>query len=327
MAKKTKKSVKTQKPKNKQAAMPKMNGTTAAFKQYVAMLSDPCAGPLAAPPYAGTDSGYMIRTHALWNVQIATTGKTSGTVYPVDVIVQWTPGAYSTNTGIVAGGNDAGSSLTLANLPTTDFISSTNSPAKQFRAVASCARWVPTGPYQSRQGSVGLTYTNGMQYQVGDSGINCGSVLQTCTRVSTSGSENHEVKWLPTDTDEAWTYFAQATLDDARKAGGTLLVALKGVDATATTTTQLSVNGYVELYTVWEWVPDVKYQVTRAVKAPLGFTTQQVLNTLAGPAGELGNFLYGRATAGLYNLMPRLLTSGISAAIQRASDMPQIAWR
>lgn len=252
-------------------------------RAWDALLRDPCAANLAPPCYAGTDSGYLARTVDHFQPVAAGVGLVVGADILCDYIFQWTPFNLSTATGLVAGGSTAAGSYSVAAGGFTNFISQTaNSVVRRYRPVASCVKWVPSGPYAKRAGTVGCGYSTGQALNVGTP--TTAQMLSECNRIAPNGSEHHEIRWLPTAVDENFT----ATEVANNTAAGSVFFALRGIDGVGASTTTATLAGYFEVTTVWEWVPERTTGLNTAPKAPLPYTTQQVLATI----GDMGAYLF-----------------------------------
>jgi len=132
------------------------------------------------------------------------------------------------------------------------------------------------------------------------------------------------VRWLPTAVDENWT-----TITDTNSRNvGSIFMGLLNVDATANSASTLSVNGYIEVVTAWEWTPATNTsQASITPRAPLPYTTNQLLSTI----GDLGAYIFegmrtGGVVGGVINggtrAVQRLLTGGVSVQTNRGSAMP-----
>jgi hypothetical protein len=95
------------------------------------------------------------------------------------------------------------------------------------------------------------------------------------------------------------------------------------VDSTYATNTSASFNGYCEITTVWEWVPQKANGISVAPRAPLPYTSQQVLSTI----GDLGAYLFegvrdvgrGMVKAGTFAGV-RYLTAGVAQMQMRGGQ-------
>lgn len=284
---------------------------------YMRLLADPCGAPFAHPPYGSVDSGYLVRT--VENIPIQAggyTGLTAGSVVAADFAIQVTPCGFSSQSGVL-GGNlpglsyaaiKSGSTLTLAAQASTCYIA-TQTAVRKFRPVACCLKFLPYGPYNSRQGLIGMGY-NGGQFQVPNVGTyGVGALLTQCMVTMPLGAEKHEVKWLPTAIDQEWQ--DPLVTDTSQASGGSVLLVGAGVDATALTTTVAQINGYMEVTTVWEWTPATSSGLSVMAAAPSPVTIQNVLSTI----GNIADFVLGVAST---PTAQRLVTFGANYVNRRA---------
>lgn len=258
--------------------------------KWDACLRDPCGSELAHPCYSGTDQGYLVRTVETRTVSYTgTLPFTIGQLGFVDCVYQYSPGSTSSSKGVTVCTAARGLAATLSEQGPGVGMLSVNTVVEQYRPVASCLRWVPDGPYGYRAGSVGLGYSPSRQYQAGDSVTALGALRQ-CSEIATNGAPRrdapgHEVRWLPGSNDGGWiTYDASSVPTNT----ASMYLVLSGIDATATSTTQMTANGYIELVTIWEWTPAIGTQATAAPRAPIPYTTQEVLATI----GDMGAYLF-----------------------------------
>ncbi len=325
------------KPKGKGRRMQPTGEIARHMAAYDQMLRDPCNANLVAPPYRGTDSGYLIRTTDNVTVSCVGAALTTGNVYAADFVVEYMPQLVSsgaTNTALAAAGQAPGGATPAIAYSTagsatglvSNFISSSGVVGR-FRPVAACLKYIPSGPYTSRQGMIGLGYTQGFP-ATPTASMNIFQTLSQCQMIASNGSRSHEVRWLPTDTDESWV-----VLGSSAGGAGCIYLVGKGVDATATGTTAAGVNGYIEITTVWEWQPALSNSLNSAPRAPAPFTTQSVLSSITdlgaylfdGVRHEAGKALYniGRGTVRAASVAAtRLLTGGVGAVAQRGSSLP-----
>ncbi len=275
----------TNKPKVKAAAR-KQPVVAASLGAYLRMLADPCGSALVRAPYTGTDSGYLIRTRSTFAPSAGTsTGSTNS------YMIQWTPAGAATN-GFVYRSFGATSYATLSQ---SDFL--TSGAVAKARPVASCLKWVPTGPVTSRQGVVGMLYSTG---SVVTSGATCAGtlndMLNTCNVLASNGSVPHEVKWLPTIADEVYTNPSVSVATEV--SGGTVAIVLSGVDSTSGVP-----NGYIEATTIYEWVPAANQGGAPSVAPASPYTVKDAISKI----GDLGQFLFGDSQ------------SAVGGALQRAA--------
>jgi len=281
------KNSKSKSQKQKQQKMPKPRrgiGVLAdpRVAKWDALLRDPCGAELAHPCYSGTDNGYLIRTVDTVTVNVTGTF-TVGQTSTLDAVFQYSPGETTSGYGYKYWYGVRGGTGTMNHSAPDIGMLSLSTVAEQYRPVAACLRWVPNGKYSDRAGTVGMVYSPSKVFQDGDSVSN--AALRQCLRVASNGSESHEIRWLPGAGDENWCSWS-STVVPAGPASMALVLA--GVDATAATTTVMSMNGYIETVTVWEWTPALATRATAAPRAPLPYTTQQVLATIR----DMGAYLF-----------------------------------
>jgi hypothetical protein len=246
------------------------------------MWADPCAATPVRPPYAGMDSGYMIRTVdeypviGLANVQYA------------DVMFQWTPSNYGTGTGYVTGFTAAGTTATLsATMGPGNFIVETG-VVRDFRPAASCVEWVPNGPIATRSGTVSRCYSP-TTVLVGGELISASGVAPICQISDSNSTAVYEANWLPTQVDERFTTVTEGNLSGR----GTVLFLLRNVDCTSGTASS-TVNGYFRVTTIWEWTPATPFGVSSDPVVPPPTTTQQIL----GGVKNIRDIIYGAMKVG-----------------------------
>lgn len=275
------------------------------IQRYLRLLADPCGGDFVHPPYAGTDSGYLIRTNELIPVQATTisTGLPAGAVgqlTQLDAIIQVTPAAYYSGAcnGLAYRASQTGYSGTVNAQQSTSFIVN-QSVVRKFRPVAACLKFLPSGPYQSRQGLVAMAYTTGQQLNPNDTTLTSNALAAGAQRVSPLGSEAHEIRWLPSIIDGTWT---DNTINEtAQRGGGTMVMSLVGVDAVYVNTNAAQVYGNFEVTIVWEWTPQVAQGLVPSPMSPASYTTQDALSkirdTVGFVLGQLPQGFFGQAVA------------------------------
>lgn len=274
--------------------------TSPQLTAYLRLLADPCGSALTRAPYAGTDSGYLIRTRCTF-----TPDKGTGTGSTNSYMVQWTPAGAATN-GFVQRIYGASTYATLAQ---SDFV--TSGVVAKARPVASCLKWVPTGPVTSRQGVVGLMYSTGA---IVTSGATCGGnltdMLNSCNVLAANGSVPHEVKWLPTIADETFTNPAVSVASEV--SGGTVAIVLSGVDATAGVP-----NGYIEATTIYEWTPAANQGGAPAVAPASPFTVKDAISRIS----DIGQFLFGDSHQAVGIAMRNAATQVVTTMLTGATYM------
>lgn len=257
-----------------------------SYRQSVLrMWADPCTSDMVRPPYAGMDSGYMVRTVDEISINVSGfIGLTPGvTIVPSDVLFQWTPSNYGSGTGYVVGSNATGSSVN---------VSSNNGPGnfmlhaavRDFRPAASCIQWVPSGAIGVRSGIVSSFYSPSTELVPGQA-YSTSQVSSLCQHSEGNAAGHYEVNWLPTLSDERFTTSIEGNLTGR----GTCTVALRAVDSTATSPTTTQLNGYFRVTTIWEWTPSVTSGMCLDPVPPVPHTTQAIL----GGIKNIRDIIYG----------------------------------
>lgn len=275
------------------------------------LLRDPCGAPLAHPCYAGTESGYLVRTTDLVSLtNSALTGTaTVGATVKMDAIYQIQPMNYGTTSGAIAQSMVSGTALgnTVSVGFPSNFVSS--DIVSKYRCVAMCAKWVPTGRYSERQGVVGISNISSGVLDVGSQYL-IQNILAACQTYAPNGEIAHEVRWLPASLDEN---FVPAGPSNQNASG--VLFAFSGIDGTVTAATTgtytATLNGYIEISTVWEWLPKARTSLTIASQPPPGYTSQQILASI----GDFAKFVYEGVD-----------TTGISRAASQAVAGAAVTW-
>lgn len=293
------------------------------------LLRDPCAANLVSPCYGGTDAGYLVRTTDYFDPNITTTvSGTTGQATTANLALQWCPHQFSAASGLVWSGDV--SSAPLPAMQHTGFSTFVGSASivKRFRPVASCLKFIPTGEFAKRSGVIGLGYNPGMILENGElKTVN--QVMQLSQHVGPVGEEPHEVRWLPTSTDENFVEHGGAATSISNTTGGAVFASLRNVHAIYTAANTIKIQGFFEITTVWEWVPDAGWGLAAAPKAPLPYTSQQVLSTI----GDLGAYIFqgvrvageGMVKAGVRTAVG-MLTRGVSEYVNRGAGMPLLTY-
>lgn len=274
-----------------------------AMMAYARLLADPCGGRMTTAPYAGAGSGYLIRTVDQFVPTVGTPTSTG------DFIIEITPWNFPNvfnYTCTIGGGSQTVQLGTVSN-----FVTNTN-VVKCARPVACCAKWVPLGPYNARQGLIGLTYAPSKLMSVGDTGMLVANVMSQCVNISSHGSIQHEVLWLPSFADERFSSTGEQSLAGV----GTMLVVGRSIDFAQGATSQP--QGYLELTTVWEWEPQGNSSGTNippSVAAPPAYSLNQVLSSI----GDLGRFTLRNAKT--VASLTKVLTGGVGQNSMRGSPM------
>lgn len=331
MAKRNNQKSNQRKPKARKAKAPRavrMYDSSAVLadpraRGWDELLRDPCAAPLAHPCYAGMDTGYLIRTTNFFTPTVATA--TTGNLQ-IDNILAWTPYNLSSTTSVNYSSNLANFALpAVSQTGFNNFV--TSSVVKKWRPVAACLKWIPSGAYQTRSGTVASGYSMGTIFQNADTDL-FSQARSAAQRYCGNGAEAHEVRWLPTPVDENFTDVAASNVGGA----GTVFFALQGVDATGNGTTA-TLNGTYEFTAVWEWVPSVLGATSTNVSPvpPPPFTSQQILSSI----GDVGAYIFqgirksgmmGAAMQAGSMAVTKLLTGGVGLAGVRGGAMPMITY-
>jgi hypothetical protein len=254
-------------------------------QKYRALLLDPCNGPLVPPTAVGPTTGLLFRqkkiislSDALWNYTSVGASKSFAAVYrPAlgQVVVMATHDEASTNVGTGA--------CWLVSLE--DGILSS---ARSYRAVAGCIKFLPTGAIGSRTGIIGTAYVPDTVQTVAANTASTSTVvsgyvdkyLQMTQHImsNSSGPESAEVRWIPSDP--ADLEFRDSGVTYNADTGGCLIVGKK-IDPYST---GCSINGFLEVTTVFEWIPAYDAGVVSSIQMGSTTSLQTVLSTL----GDLG---------------------------------------
>jgi len=113
-------------------------------------------------------------------------------------------------------------------------------------------------------------------------------ILALCQLKAGNGQNPFEIKWLPNNADALWIDLKEnAPLSSG--GGGIFLVGL-GLDGVVAQGGQGAyVNGYVEMTTIWEWLPQQSTGVSMPLKAPNRHTLNDVLSNIK----DIGAFVTG----------------------------------
>nr|UZT54522.1 MAG: hypothetical protein [flactilig virus 18] len=308
---KGKKAKSNDRPKNNP---PMVRDAKGRAMSWLKLLGDPCSAQLVRPCYTGVDAGYLIRTTNIYKVSATAEAAPPGTIVPMRAFVQYTPWNMTQTTGIVAAASTATEAISIGT-GLGNFISQSLSVA-QYRPVACCLKWIPNGPYSTRQGSVGFISQPGRVIAPGET-VNFLDHLARCPAVDSNGSTHHEVRWLPTAVDESFTTIAAPVNTGA----GAVTVVLERVDGTyegtGTSVQTVQANGRLEIVTVWEWTPDANQALVAITEPPLPYTAQQVLSTIR----DMSSFVYRGVANGVYRTASAgsqmLLTAGVQGMMAR----------
>jgi len=260
----------------------------------------------------------LVRTVDYVTPTVSGTGLTPGAAVVIDFQLQYTPFNVSTTTGGVVTGAIAGAALPIyAQTGYNNFIT-TPATVRRYRPVAACIRWVPSGPYNNRQGVVAMGYSPGTLVANNGTAVGMTQWQTAQLDVAPNGSKIHEIRWVPTAVDENFTDVAASN----SSAAGSMTLSLNRVDGTASSSTLATANGQLMVFTVWEWIPAAS-TLNLPPKAPLPYTSQQVLATIS----DMGAFLLDGALsrAGMSAVgtqaVTGLVTYGVQTLYRRANHM------
>lgn len=258
-----------------------------ALTKYMRLLDDPCAGDLVNAPYAGSGSGYLIRTVNQVTLQGMGVGDTATGANFVCQLTPYNFPAPFVGTVSPMGQTQNCNSISMQNFVTNPMV------VKSYRPVAACMRFISNGSIATRSGIIGRVYNASRSLIVGDAASGH-SLMPYMAHQDTNGSVVHEVKWLPSFADERY-----GNVDDNNISGaGTCTIVGTNVDITHGVAGSFSINGYVEITVVWEWVPTstgasgADGVVSNTPTVP-GFTLQDAMSKIR----DMGAFLYGRSEA------------------------------
>lgn len=255
--------------------------------QYRKLLLDPCNGPLVPPPAIGVNSGYMVRLRRV----VPLTGNSAGLSTTGFSYVTWYARLNPSNASLTvymakSGDTQTGASNTALKIDVdleTGFLAN----ARSYRVVAACMKFVPTGAIGTRTGSVGAAYIpDNVGLALPASGVAADNVATQLLTMSqrtvsnASGPEVPEVRWFPADPAELdFRNRAVEYLDDASCA---VLTGYR-VDGSQVDSTQdtLSVNGYLDVTLVCEWLPNYDQGIVATAVAPTRTTFQNIMASIS----------------------------------------------
>lgn len=146
----------------------------------------------------------------------------------------------------------------------------------------------------------------------GTAAANINQALSLTQQRASNGDIMHEVRWLPTSADETFTTPIAASSPGV----GTVYAILTGIDSTTTSASVATLNGRVEVTTVWEWIPAVFQGLSATPRAPNPYTSQQVLSTIV----DMGAYLFrGMRTGTGVGGMIRNMTLGYTSGVTRGT--------
>jgi len=244
-----------------------------ATAKYLALLEDPCAADLAPPTYGGTGSGYLMLTK-----QVVTPISTA-----TDGLLEYTPSwanqAVRLNAVAVTG--TALGAVTYAAVP-----DQLTNIAENFRPVAACVKVYYTGSELNRSGMVFGSLLDAPSTQYWE--VLTGTALAysiSAARFVRIGSEMHEYRWCPNESDQAWGTIQSNAPQNEDYQGSTLQVGFVGAYAGTVS---------FEITTVWEWQPKTGGSTsnggTGIVSTPRAPVTPLSLNATLHRLGNLAEW-------------------------------------
>jgi len=287
-------------------------------RKYLAMLANPCSGPIVPPLYAGVPGAYQVRLNK--SVQpvlpIDVTG-TVGTHVKVDMIICYVPGT-----------NVYKYWWQLAGLPTNigtqfqafDFFDPANDLVDNYKPIAACTKINPCGDYSTRSGVIGLVPEANCTFPT-SGGPTAASAMAKALKRDTFGEVVHEFVWTPSeaDTEAQNASVIPAYSDNSHKACMTTV--LCNIDGIYTGTDEITIQSYFEFTGVYEWSPDyTKYGKDLSTQMPA--VSKTPLNTALHYLGNAGQFCvngFNRVAGFVGNRgKMQLLSAGVHAIRGRA---------
>jgi hypothetical protein len=301
-----KRSTKAKKPTNKggKNARPRpsrgprgLDGPAAA---YAHLLADPCGAPLVHPIYAGSDSGYLIRTDKVSPVAVGG-AITAGAVL-------WTPGLLDGNSDdfLAIASTDWTTASAVNSYPYTPGKGFLQSNASGARCVAACLRVTFPGSEANRSGWIQYGHTNGRA--IISAGSNSPAEIGVlCNHYSRTPADTIEILWRPAFADQA---MVDPNVGKSQSSNhSSILLAWGGFPP--------GVGVVVHLTAIWEWMPTYDAGGLSApgdTKARSNNSLDQVLDSLRD-----SGFAWVRDNAAT------VVSTGISAMSNVFGLMPSVA--
>jgi len=172
-----------------------------------------------------------------------------------------------------------------------DVTATQNGSGFRYRPVACCMKWIPNGQYANRSGTISYIY-NPINTLTDTSGTNIGSAPAVLASVLASnairsvpnGSENHEICWMPGGADGSFNPGAPGvalTSGAFTSNGAQVTLVGRKIDQTVSGTPgayKITFDGYIEITTVYEWVPGPRLNIVCPPRKPLSFSLNDVLS-------------------------------------------------
>lgn len=249
-----------------------LGGDMSYVRKMVNLWADPCNAEMVHPPYAGTTTGYLMRSVDIITPSVSGIVSGLGVQVPLDFVLQWTPSNYSSTTGFVSGGNLTGGGITLAATGGSTFVVDSSS-VRAFRPVASCLEFIPTGAIGTRSGAIHFISATSTGFASG-TGVTMAQLAAQAQVTRPNAADHYEVKWLPTSLDEELETKAELS----HQGCGTVSIMLSSVDGIGTGPSTAKVHGFFRVTTVWEWTPTIVGGIIPDIRKPPGWNTQQILS-------------------------------------------------
>lgn len=260
-----------------------VTGAEKALRDYIALLKDPCNGPLVGPVGA-TANGYITRFES------------TITVNPnqPNWYIRWTPGAMSftaSNPDGLRGFESATvtgalvSTFSNDEAPGYSFLHST---CTTYRCLAACAQIRYTDTEVNRRGIIGTTICTGVRDVA-----NIKEAMNITVDRARVPDQSLEVLWQPGDGDELFTT-RQTSTHDSETSGRKNAIWLAGTGC-------LAASVSVRLVVVYQWTPASDDNIILPVPAPgTGVTMARVVQMARQAGFVAGHLIKGYATGGLY---------------------------
>lgn len=274
-----------QMPQKRKAAKPAPANlpATANASRWLQLLRDPCSAPLTRPCYPGIDAGMLVRTVDVIRLTgNGYTGLTPGGKAKLNGVYSYTPARLTDLYGTYSGGSPGWSGEVYAG-GFDNFVTATpadNGVVESIRPVAACMKFIPTGDYSTRSGTIGSIYSTRPLFE-GTTVPSFSQVYQTAQHFAAVGSEPHEIRWLPTSDDSDFRF--NTLSKDSRSNAGTISFCFQNIDAVATDATHAIAEGYIEVITVWEWTPKYTSGLVKPIITPDPTPLSTVLARISDP--------------------------------------------
>lgn len=259
-----------------------------ALRDYVALLKDPCNGPLVGPVGA-TANGYITRFEK--TLEINTGQPNWGFI--------WTPGALAStsvqdggfNSYVTATPSAAFNTASLLYLndaaPGYAFLAAT---CQTFRCLAACVQVRYTDTEVNRKGIVGSTICSGAR-----SVANATEGLSISVDRARIPDQSLEVLWQPGEGDEMFTPVSSSVLDLETRARK------NAICLTGTGCQNGSIS--VRLVVVYQWTPGSNDSIILPIPTPgTGVTMARVIQLARQTGFVAGHLIKAYATGGLYGV-------------------------